>query len=147
MFDFLAKYEVLLGWLCVVSLLMFVGSIIAVPWLVIRIRVDYFVQRHHLVDRWKSRHPLVRLGLLAAKNVCGIVLVLAGVAMLVLPGQGILTILVGLICLDFPGKFALEQWLVRQPPVIGSINWMRAKAGPPPLLLPASHEPPTGDRR
>ena len=131
-------HEVLLGWLVAVSALMFVGSLIAVPWLVIRIPADYFVRRQHLVDRWRPRHPLLRIALLALKNLCGVVLVLAGVAMLVLPGQGILTILVGLMCLDFPGKFALERRLVRQRPVIGAINWMRAKADRPPLELPES---------
>jgi hypothetical protein len=136
MFDWLHEHQVLLGWLSAVSMLMFVGSLIAVPWLVVRIPTDYFVHRRHFVDRWKSRHPLVRISLLTTKNVCGVVLVLAGIAMLVLPGQGILTIVVGLMCLDFPGKFALEQRLVRQPPVIGAINWIRAKADRPPLELP-----------
>ncbi len=141
MFDWLQGYEVVLGWLFAVSMFMFVGSLIAVPWLVMRIPTDYFVRRRHFVDRWQPRHPLLRIALLTMKNLCGIVLVLAGVAMLVLPGQGILTILVGLLCLDFPGKFALEQRLVRQPPVIGAINWLRTKTHRPPLELPKSPLP------
>jgi hypothetical protein len=136
MFDWLRAHEVLLGWLSAVSVLMFVGSLIAIPYLATRIPTDYFIRQRHYVDRWQPRHPLVRLALLAAKNLCGVVFVLAGVAMLVLPGQGILTILIGLMCLDFPGKFALERRFVRQPPVIGAINWMRAKTGHPPLQLP-----------
>ena len=136
MFVWLRAHEFLLGWLGAASVLMFVGSSIAVPWLVVRIPADYFVDRRHLVDRWQPRHPLVRIAFLTTKNLCGVVLVLAGVAMLVLPGQGILTILIGLMCLDFPGKFALELWFVRQPRVLGAINWMRAKAHRPPLELP-----------
>ena len=136
MFDWLHTHEVLLGWLGAVSALMFVGSLLAVPWLVVRIPTDYFVHRRHFVDRWRSRHPLVRIGLLASKNLGGVVLILAGVAMLVLPGQGILTIVLGLMCLDFPGKFALEQWLALRPPVMRAMNWMRAKAGHPPLEVP-----------
>ena len=135
MLDWLQSHQVLLGWLGAASALTFVGSLIAIPWLVIRIPKDYFVHRHHFVDRWQPRHPLLRVALLTAKNLAGVVLVLAGVAMLVLPGQGILTILIGLMCLDFPGKFALERRLVRQPPVIAAINWMRAKAKRPPLEL------------
>jgi hypothetical protein len=136
MLDWIRAHELLLGWLSVVSALMFVGSLAAVPWLVIRIPSDYFLHRRHLVDRWRPRHPLLRIALLAIKNFCGVVLVLAGVAMLVLPGQGILTILIGLMCLDVPGKFALERRLVRLPPVIGAINWLRTKANRPPLELP-----------
>jgi hypothetical protein len=135
-FDWLREYEVALGWFVGLSTLMFVGSLAAIPWLVIQIPADYFIHHRSLADRWRQRHPLLRWTLLIAKNLCGIVLILAGIAMLVLPGQGILTILVGLVCLDFPGKFALERGLVQQRPVIGAINWMRAKAGHPPLELP-----------
>ena len=56
--------------------------------------------------------------------------------MLVTPGQGVLTILVGLLFLDFPGKFALERRLVQMKPVLAAIVWVRTKAGRPPLELP-----------
>ena len=135
MLDWVRGHEVLLGWLGAISGLMFLGSLIAVPWLVIRIPDDFFLRRQHFVDRWQFRHPMLRLALLVTKNLCGVVLVLAGIVMLVFPGQGILTILVGLICIDFPGKFALERWLVRQPPVIRAIDFLRGKAGRAPLEL------------
>ncbi len=128
-------HDVLLGWLFLLSALMFVGTLLVVPWLVIRIPDDYFVRPRHLSDRWPSRHPLVSLAVITAKNLCGAALVLAGVAMLILPGQGILTILVGLMCLDFPGKIALERRLVQERHVARVINWMRAKAHRPPLQL------------
>ena len=86
----------------------------------------------------KVYHPVLRVLFLIVKNVCGIVLVLMGVAMLVLPGQGILAILIGLLFLDFPGKFAMERWLVERRPVIHAINWLRAKAHREPLDLPKS---------
>jgi UPF0716 family protein affecting phage T7 exclusion len=74
-----------------------------------------------------------------AKNLCGTVLVLAGVAMLVLPGQGILTIVVGLLLIDFPGKFALEQKLVRRSSVLSAMNWIRTKAHRAPLKPPPAN--------
>jgi hypothetical protein len=129
------EHGALLGWLGMASVLMFVGSLVVLPWLVIRIPTDYFVHRRHWADRWEIRHPLLRLTVLVVKNMIGVVLVLAGVAMLVLPGQGILTILIGLMCLDFPGKYALEQYIARQRPVIGALNWIRLKAHRPPLEL------------
>jgi hypothetical protein len=136
MLEWLRSHEILFGWLGAVSALMFFGSLLAVPWLVIRIPADYFIRQRHLVDRWRLRHPLLRISVLSLKNLGGVVLVLAGVAMLFAPGQGILTILIGLMLLDFPAKYGLERWLVRLPPVIGAINWMRAKARRPPLQLP-----------
>jgi len=134
--DCVHAHEVALGWLGVISALMFVGSLLAVPWFVVHIPTDYFVRRQHFVNRWRPRHPLLRVLLLTLKNLGGVVLVLAGVAMLVLPGQGILTILIGLMFLDFPGKLRLERRLAAQPAVTRAINWMRAKAHRPPLELP-----------
>jgi hypothetical protein len=136
MIEWLREYKVLLGALSAASLFMFVGTLIAVPWLVVRLPADYFVHRRYYADRWKPRHPLLRIVLLAIKNLCGVVLVAAGVAMLLLPGQGILTILIGLMFLDFPGKYALERRLARVPQVLGAMNWMRAKANRPPLEMP-----------
>lgn len=65
----------------------------------------------------------------------GLLLLLAGVIMLVTPGQGVITVLIGLILMDFPGKYGLERKLVTQPAVLRSINWLRAKADQPPLVL------------
>jgi hypothetical protein len=80
-------------------------------------------------------HPVPGLALLVAKNVCGLILILAGVVMLVLPGQGMLTIVLGIMLLNFPGKYRLERRVARMRPVARSINWMRARAGHPPLKV------------
>jgi hypothetical protein len=53
--------------------------------------------------------------------------------MLVLPGQGILTIATGLLLMDYPGKFRLERRIVATPMVLKGLNWLRAKANQPPL--------------
>ncbi len=58
---------------------------------------------------------------------------LTGVAMLVLPGQGILAILLGLMMLEFPGKRGMELWLMRRHRIAQAMNWIRAKAGRSPL--------------
>jgi hypothetical protein len=70
-------------------------------------------------------HPIPRALLLAGKNALGFVLVLTGIFMLLLPGQGLLTIIAGMMLLDFPGKQLLERRLVRRPLVLRSINWLR----------------------
>jgi len=58
----------------------------------------------------------------------------AGIIMLVLPGQGIFTILIGIMLLNFPGKYRLERWIVARRPVLRSINWLRRRAGRAPLV-------------
>jgi hypothetical protein len=70
------------------------------------------------------------------KNLVGIVFLLAGLAMLVLPGQGALTIVVGLTLLDLPGKRGMALKIVRQRHVLVAINWIRSRARRPPLILP-----------
>jgi len=60
---------------------------------------------------------------------------MAGIVMLVLPGQGILTIVIGLMLSNFPGKYRLERWLVMRPRVLRTINWLRQRSKRNPLLF------------
>ena len=115
------------------SIVVFVGSLLATPALVIRIRPDYFAQDERLPSRWASQHSVVREMLRIGKNVLGCVFVLAGIAMLVLPGQGLLTLLVGFLMVEFPGKYRFEKWLVGRRYVLRPINWLRQRAGRSPL--------------
>jgi len=122
-------------WLFGLSILMFFGSLIVLPFAITRMPADYFVSRQVRRD-WRGTNPVLRYGWLVLKNTIGYVLVLAGIAMLVLPGQGLVTILIGVGLLDFPGKRRLESRIVRRRPVRRAINWIRARAGRPPLVLP-----------
>ena len=102
----------------------------------VRIPEDYFRHQHRRHDYVRDRHPLVHHAIVVLKNTLGVVLILAGIAMLVLPGQGLLTLLIGLMLTDFPGKYAVEKWVVGQPGVLRAVNWLRQRAGHPPVLAP-----------
>ena len=78
---------------------------------------------------------------LIVKNLVGAGLVLAGLAMLLLPGQGLLTIAIGVLLIDFPGKHNLEGKIIRVSPVLKSINWLRRKAKVAPLELEEDQSP------
>src|SRR3954463_736919 len=97
MLDWLKGHEALFGWLIVASIVMVVASVLAVGWVIVRVPADYFSKMHTGGGPWAHRHPLIRIGLIFAKNLLGVVLVAAGILMLVLPGQGVLTILAGLL--------------------------------------------------
>jgi hypothetical protein len=133
MLDFVRAHDVLLGWLGGVSLLMFLGALIAVPILAVRLPADYFAPPKRTRRLHSARHPVVRIGTLAAKNLLGAILVLAGISMLVLPGQGILTIAIGIALMDFPGKYRLERWMIRRRWLLRPINGLRRKMGAEPL--------------
>lgn len=116
------------------SLLAFVGTLIAIPAMLIRLPPDYFNNHGH--RRWfANHHPIIRAIGLMVKNGLGLIFLVAGIAMLVLPGQGILTMVLGILFLDFPGKHRVEQKLIRQPQILNAINAMREKAGKLPFVF------------
>ena len=135
-----ASNEWLLAGLALASVAMFIGSLLALPFLVARLPTDYFADPRRHTSRLHRLHPLVYLAVLVLKNLLGWVLVLAGIAMLVLPGQGLVTILIGLVLSDFPGKFALERRLACTPAIFNALNWLRGRAGHPPLQAPLDRD-------
>ncbi len=129
--------ETLLLWASGLSLVGVVATVIGVPWVVARLPQDYFNQSHRAVWRSSADEPWFARVLGGVKNVLGAVLVLLGVVMLVTPGQGLLTLLVGLLLMNFPGKYQLERWLVQRPGVLRALDWLRGRSGQPPLDPPA----------
>ena len=115
------------------SIVIGILSIALVPWLLIQLPADYFSfpeRREHL---WADRHPLLRVVAIVLKNLIGWVLIAGGIAMLVLPGQGLLTIFVGLLLIDYPYKYKMERWLIEKPAIFKAANWIREKAKRSPL--------------
>ena len=98
---------------------------------------DYFKSenRNLISSVQNSRYPLLKLLVLITKNFFGVLLLLSGILMLLLPGQGILTIITGLVFMDYPGKYKFERKLLRQKGVINSINWIRSRLGKPSLKV------------
>ncbi len=129
-------HEIALLWLGFASLITFVGTLFALPLLVVRIPEDYFTRASRPFGRRRNHHPVIRIFIMIVKNIIGITFILAGIAMLFLPGQGILTILIGITLTNFPGKMALERWLIRHRPVHQTINWLRKRSHRPPLQVP-----------
>jgi fumarate reductase subunit D len=130
------SHQATLWWIFAGSMTLVLLTPIVVAWAVIRLPADYFTdERRSPLETWQHR-PVVRAVLLVAKNLVGVVLLVAGIAMLVLPGQGLLTIVVSLALLDFPGKFRLERGLALRRPVWRSMNWLRQRAGKPELERP-----------
>ena len=130
------EYQGLLEWLGGLSLLMFVVTLVVFPLVIIYLPEDYFVRDRRDPARQTRRHPAVWLVLTILKNILGVVLVAAGLVMVALPGQGLLTMLIGLTLVNFPGKFALERRIVSRPSVAKTLNRIRDVAGRPRLELP-----------
>jgi len=116
-------------------LVMFVGSLAAVTCILIKLPATYFADQHP--PALAEQHPVIRWLGLIAKNLLGIVLVIIGILLSLpgIPGQGLLTIVIGLMLMNFPGKRRLEKKLVSQPSVLNAINGLRARFGKPPMVL------------
>jgi hypothetical protein len=119
-------------WLFTISLLV---SLIAVPWVIVRLPADYF-------QRGKPRRPPfadysapVRMVLIVGKNLLGLALVGIGLVFLLMPGQGVIVILIGVLLLDFPRKKHLERWLISRGPILKLANWLRTKWNKEPLRV------------
>jgi hypothetical protein len=115
-----------------------VGGLAVVGFIVVRLPADYFSEtreRRFLT----GRHPILRVMGLALKNLAGVVIVAIGIVLVMpgVPGPGALTILIGIMLLDFPGKLRLERWLVSRPSVFKAINSLRVRHHRPPLILDA----------
>ena len=111
-----------------------VGGLALVSLVLVRMPSNYF-HHEHAREFWTDRHHLVRWGGFVAKNVTGFLLVVLGIAMMVLPGPGLLTILIGVILLDIPAKREMERRIVSRPQVLSAINNLRARFSKPPLVL------------
>jgi hypothetical protein len=116
--------------------MLIVGALVA-PILIVRMPADYFVRRSE--GERESKASITRTVMRVLKNALGLLLVLAGFAMLVLPGQGILTLLIGISLLNFPGKRRLQQRLLRVHAVERVVQAIRHRAGRPPLQLEPDH--------
>jgi len=110
-------------------------SLAAVTIVLVRLPATYF--QDNFVSPLVGRHLIVRWIRVILKNILGAVLILFGLLLSLpgVPGQGLLTILIGLMLLDFPGKRRIERRLVASPIIQRAINALRARFGKPALVL------------
>ncbi|MDA7735244.1 hypothetical protein N9J70_02715 [Gammaproteobacteria bacterium] len=130
---FFESYKVLILWLSSISLFIFLFSLISMRWLAGLIPSDYFIRKD--VSRFRTNNSLLWYLVLLIKNILGYSLIIGGIMMLVLPGQGLFTIIIGLMLSNYPGKYYIEKRFVEIPAVFKSINWLRAKSNKPPIIL------------
>jgi hypothetical protein len=102
---------------------------------VVGLPADFFVRTPEQRGFLHS-HRIMRWTLVVAKNLVGVLLFVAGfiMALPLVPGPGVLFMLVGLALVDFPRKRSVELRLLREPHVLSSVNKMRARFGKPPIL-------------
>ncbi len=140
--ELMENHRPLFLWMAAGSVLVFLASIILIPWLVVRLPQDFFLSDERAIPYLTTGHPVFRVFLIALKNVTGVTFILAGIIMLFIPGQGILTIIVGVMLSSFPGKQKLVYWFASRDRIFRSLNALRRRWDRPPFVTGG----PSGDR-
>src|SRR5215212_3485232 len=141
MFDFISEFFFALTWRKVlIGAAIFLGSFFAnlgiVSFILVKLPADHF-SKSRKTKFWSGKRPWLHAVKVIGKNIAGILLVALGVVLSLpgVPGQGLLTVLLGIMLLDFPGRDRLEQKLLSRPSIVNSINKLRKRFGKPPLEL------------
>lgn len=105
--------------------------------MVVWMPADYFQAGPAGPPPWWRRHPVLLGGGLLVKNGLGALFVIAGAVMALplVPGPGLLFMLLGFSALDFPGKRRVERRLLAVRSVLRSLNGIRARFKRPPLVM------------
>jgi len=98
---------------------------------------DHFLRNEEETPSAKPRRA-IHVILLVLKNFLGACIVVVGAIMSLplVPGPGLVMLIIGLSLMSFPGKRKLELTILRAPLALGAINWLRSKGGRPSLRLP-----------
>ena len=133
LFEIIVPYKNLIIWLGLISMVIFFFSLLSIKWLVGMIPEDYFIRNG--ASKTKSSNPVLWYFVLIFKNLFGYTLIFGGIMMLILPGQGLFTIIIGLLLSNYPGKYKIEKKVIAIPSVLRSINWLRKKTNKPPIKI------------
>lgn len=118
-----------------IFLVTFLANLALVSFILVKIPAEYF--RESQGKFLAKQSQVVRVLALIGKNIAGVLLVVLGVLLSLpgVPGQGVLTILLGVMLLDFPGRQRFERWIVSSPKVFKAVNKLRQRFDKPPLTL------------
>jgi len=122
---------------------------IVITYIITQMDTRYFISKKVSANNSKKDHQLtlyrqilhhtisrtVAYALKIAEILLGLILIVCGLAMLILPGQGIITLLIGLSLVPFPGKDKLERNLLARKSVQSTLNWIRVKANKEPFIF------------
>ena len=130
------NFEIIRDWLYSHTTFIIVVSIISVVLVtllfaallitILRLPVDFFLKEERSFVFKRKNIPLILyIIILILKNILGIILAIFGLIMILLPGQGIMTIFVAVIFIDFPGKWKMIKYFSRRKKIMQGLNWVR----------------------
>jgi hypothetical protein len=141
MLERLSQFWQALTWIEIVVgtvgvILGFALSYAVVMVILVKMPANYFhsdYEHHFLPDS----HPVLRTAGLVLKNIVGVLVIITGIILSFpgIPGPGLLTIFIGVMITDIPGKRKLEAKFIQRPAVLSAINKLRTKYKKPELIM------------
>jgi hypothetical protein len=133
-----------LSWGLLVLLIASITSMVLIVLVLVNLPATYYQDGYRPPFSSPGYDPGLRWLAWVVRNILGLIMIVVGVFLSIpgVPGQGLLTILIGVIVLDFPGKRRLERKLVGRPEVLRAINRLRNRFGKPPLVLDSKLDKP-----
>ena len=126
---FFNAYKQIFIVLSTLSIIALILSPLIINLILIRLPQDYFIKAK---DDLKPTNYILQF----IKNLFGTILIIIGLAMFVLPGQGLITFIIGMSLVRFPGKRKLQMKIVKNHSVQKSLNWFRFKSKKTPFIFP-----------
>ena len=119
-----------------IFLVTFIVNLAIVTFILVKLPTDYFT-KNRKTKFWAGPRPAIHAAKVIGKNLLGVLLIAVGIVLSLpgVPGQGLLTVLLGVMLVDFPGKRTVEQKLLKRPAIRNGITSLRKKFGKPPLEL------------
>lgn len=111
-------------------------SVIVTLVVLVRLPADTFVREHAGLPL-EGQPKAIRWAALVAKNIAGWLLIAVGIVLSLpgIPGQGLLTVLLGIMLVNLPGKRRVERWILGRKTVKKTTDKLRARFGRPPIEL------------
>lgn len=134
--EWVSSHEALLAAAGAASGAIFLLSAFAVPVLINMIPPDYFMKEKRRESVNTVPGMLLFAVLFFLKNLAGVLFIISGFILLFMPGQGLLTMFIGVLLVDFPGKWELQKRIIRKKKVADALNWIRRKGGKKELEIP-----------
>jgi hypothetical protein len=131
-------HDVLLGWMGLFSFITIACTMVIIPVVILLLPPRYLLDPAQPAFNYS---PPLKGIFLAMKNTIGGFFAIAGLGMLLLPGQGLLTLFIGVVLIDFPRKRKVVRWFLGRRRLLSIINRFRARFNRPLMEYPIPKAP------
>ena len=121
----------IIQWIGIASILFFFLSIFIMHFVITKLPHDYFLDN---ISHSSKNHK--NLLFRVVKNLSGLLLAISGIILLFIPGQGLLTIALGLCLIDIPCIEIIKKRFILSALVKKTLNWVRLKKDLPEFNFP-----------